>query len=324
MRASRALGLLLGVAADAVFADPRRWHPVGGFGRVALAAERLLYTDRRFAGAVHTAGLVTGVLLLGAGVERVTARNMVARVVLTAASTWAVLGGASLARAGTAMADRLGAGELPAARRLLPTLCGRDPAGLDRAALARAGVESVAENTSDAVVAPLLWGALAGVPGLLGYRAINTLDAMVGYRSPRYRRFGWAAARLDDLVNLLPSRFAAALVVGCAPAVRGTRVGAWRAWRRDAATHPSPNAGQLEAAFAGALRVRLGGRTVYSHGAELRPVLGAGPDPGPNELLLAVALSRAVTAAAAAGSALAAVALHRDRPRRRVGRTGAR
>ena len=103
---------------------------------------------------------------------------------------------------------------------MLPNLCGRDPAGLDAAEIARAVIESVAENTSDAMVAPLLWGAVAGPPGLAAYRAINTLDAMVGHRSPRYLRFGWAAARLDDAANWIPARVTAALAVACAPLVR--------------------------------------------------------------------------------------------------------
>src|SRR5262249_572014 len=155
----------------------------------------------------------------------------------------------------------LAAGDLEEARTRLPHLCGRDPASLDLAGVARASLESIAENTSDAVVAPLIWGALAGAPGLLAYRAINTLDAMAGDRSPRYQRLGGAAARLDDLANLLPSRVTAGLTTVCAPLVGGSARGAWQVWRDDAATHPSPNAGQVEAAFAGALRVRLGGRT---------------------------------------------------------------
>ena len=117
---------------------------------------------------------------------------------VTAAATWVVLGGTSLAREGLVMASALERDDLDAARGRLGHLCARDPTGLDAGALARATVESLAENTSDAVVAPLLWGAVAGVPGLLGYRAVNTLDAMLGYRSPRYLRFGRVAARLDD------------------------------------------------------------------------------------------------------------------------------
>src|SRR6185436_9743687 len=142
-------------------------------------------------------------------------------------ATWAVLGGTSLATHGEALAAELGetgtgGADLAVARARLPSLCGRDPAVLDGAGMARAGTESMAENTSDAVVAPLLWGAVAGVPGLLGYRAVNTLDAMIGYRSPRYRRFGWTAARLDDLANLVPARVSALLVAVLAPAVGGS------------------------------------------------------------------------------------------------------
>jgi adenosylcobinamide-phosphate synthase len=170
--------------------------------------------------------------------------------------------------------------------------------------MARAGTESMAENTSDAAVAPLLWGAVAGIPGLLGYRAINTLDAMVGYRSPRYRRFGWAAARTDDVANLVPARVTALLSAGLAPAIGGSPRAALSAWRRDGGTHPSPNAGPVEAATAGALGVGLGGPTAYAHGIENRPRLGSGPPPLPADLRRAARLSRLV---AAAGTLLACV-----------------
>ena len=298
LRLARAAGLLLGAAADAVLGDPRRGHPVAGFGAVAAALERRGYADRRAAGVVHVAMLVGGAVALGVVAER-AAQRPVARTMVTATATWVVLGGASLAREGAALADELDRGDLTAARDRLPSLCGRDPAVLDAAGLARAAAESVAENTSDAVVAPLLWGAVAGVPGLLGYRAVNTLDAMVGHRSPRYLRFGWAAARLDDLVNLVPARVAALLVAACAPAVGGSPRRALRAWSRDAAAHPSPNAGPVEAATAGALGVTLGGRTVYRHGVEERPRLGDGPPPGAADLRRAARLSRLVGAAAA-------------------------
>ena len=155
-------------------------------------------------------------------------------------------------------------------------LVGRDTAELSADEVARATVESVAENASDAVVAPLLWGAVAGLPGLLGYRAVNTLDAMIGHRSPRYRRFGWAAARLDDLLNLVPARLAAWGVAVWAPVVDGTADDTIRVVRRDAGQHPSPNAGVIEAAFAGALDVRLGGSNVYHGAVEDRGILGDG------------------------------------------------
>jgi adenosylcobinamide-phosphate synthase len=254
--------------------------------------------------------LVGGAVALGAAAERV-AGGFVGRTAVTAAATWVVLGGTSLAREGAALAAELDRGDLGAARARLPGLCGRDPAALDAVGIARAGTESMAENTSDAVVAPLLWGAAAGVPGLLGYRAVNTLDAMVGHRSPRYARFGWAAARLDDVANLLPARVCALLTAGGAPLVGGSPRAALRAWRRDAAAHPSPNAGPVEAAAAGALGVTLGGRTVYAHGTEDRPRLGDGPRPGPADLRRAARLSRWVGAAATVLAA--AVALTRGR-----------
>lgn len=300
---------MLGTAADAAFGDPRRNHPVAWFGRLAAAAERVCYAGHRWAGVCYTGVLVGAMAGVGLFLERITRRRPVVHSIVTALVTWMVLGARSLAEQGTAMARALHAGQLGTARTLLPNLCGRDPQCLDLSGLARASVESVAENTSDAVVAPLLWGALAGIPGLLSYRAINTLDAMVGYHSPRYQHFGWAAARLDDLVNLLPSRTAAGLAVLCAPLVGGSPSNAWRCWQADAAAHPSPNAGQVEAAFAGALGVQLGGTTAYSHGVELRPVLGHGRLPTAADLHRAVALSRVITVTAAGlGAALATAA----------------
>jgi adenosylcobinamide-phosphate synthase len=301
------LGLLLGIAADGVFGDPRRGHPVAVFGAMAGRLEKLTYRDHRIPGVVYTGVLAGSAVAAGVLVERIGKRHPVVRVLGTATATWLALGGKSLANEGASMGRSLDAGDVEAARKRLPNLCGRDPEALDATALARATVESVAENTSDAVVAPLFWGALFGVPGLLGYRAVNTLDAMVGHRSPRYRQFGWASARLDDVVNLLPARAAAALTVAGAPVVGGSAQGAWQAWHRDAAAHPSPNAGRVEAAFAGALEIRLGGRTVYAHGVEERPVLGTGRSPDAGHVTRAVELSRVV--GVLAGGAAAFLAL---------------
>lgn len=308
MSAGRAVGLLLGVAADMTLGDPRRGHPVAAFGSCAHAAERYLYRDHVRAGVLHTGVLVGAAIGTGALAERFARRSLVREATATAITTWIVLGGSSLAAEGTAMAGLLDAGELDAARQRLRSLCGRESAELGTQELARASVESVAENTSDAVVGPLLWGAVAGIPGLLGYRAVNTLDAMVGHRCARYRRFGWSAARSDDLANLVPSRVAAVLTAACAPVVGGSAAGAWRTWRRDAAAHPSPNAGQIEAAFAGALRIRLGGRTVYGAVVEQRPVLGEGRTADAGDVTRSVELSRVLGLAAgvlAAGAALA-------------------
>lgn len=295
--APRAAGILLGSLLDAAVGDPRRGHPVAGFGRCAQMLERRTYRDDRAAGALHTAVLVGGLAAVGVLAQRGASRGP-AQALLTAAATWAALGGTTLARTGAQMADLLDGGDIEGARAVLPALCGRDPAVLDESGLARAACESVAENTSDAQVAPLLWAAVGGIPGVLAYRGINTLDAMIGHRSPRYLRFGWAAARLDDVANYGPARVAAVLTALCAPAVGGSATGALRAWRDDAARHPSPNAGVVEAAFAGALRIRLGGPTQYRHELEIRPTLGDGPEPGSADLRRAVRLSRWVQAGA--------------------------
>ena len=259
-----------------------------------------MWADSKARGVAYVAlcaGAVTG---LGVIAQTATRRRPFARFALTAVCTWAVLGGRGLAAEGAEMARLLDAGEVPEARERLSHLCARDATTLDTAELTRAATESVAENTSDAVVAPLLWGAVAGIPGLLGYRALNTLDAMVGYRSPRYRKFGWASARADDGVNLVPSRIGAVLTAACAPLAGGYARSAWGVWRRDGSLHPSPNAGQVEAAFAGALEIRLGGVNSYGGEVERRARLGEGRDPEPVDLRRAVRLSRLVGAAALA------------------------
>jgi adenosylcobinamide-phosphate synthase len=304
---ARALGLLLGALADAALGDPRRWHPVAGFGTLAARLERRTWADARGPGVVHVVVCVGAPVLAGALVQRAT-RTTLARVLVTAAATWAVLGARSLALEGTALHRSLADGNLPAARRRLPHLVGRDPSGLDADEIARAAAESVAENTSDAVVAPLLWGAVAGVPGLVGYRAVNTLDAMIGHHTPRYARFGWAAARLDDLANLVPARVTALL----AAAASGRPGSALTAWRRDAGRHPSPNAGPVEAAFAGGLGVRLGGRNVYGGRAQDRGTLGDGPPVSAADLPRVVRLAVRVDVAATLLAAALAWALGRS------------
>ena len=318
---ARALGLTLGHLADAAFGDPRRGHPVAAFGWVAQRVDERLRPQApdlrpglsRAAGAAYTGVLVGGCVALGAGVELLGRRNAVAQALVVAVATWAVLGGASLAREGETMADLLdtaaSSGDLTAARARLSHLCSRDATDLDAPELARAAVESLAENTSDAVTAPLFWGAVAGVPGLLGYRAANTLDAMVGYRTPEIREFGWASARFDDLVNLAPARLTAALTCLLAPVVGGRPDRAWRVWRRDAAAHPSPNAGPVEATAAGALGVRLGGANTYAGENEDRGTLGDGPPPGIADLPRAVRLSRTVSVGSLAAAVTLAVLL---------------
>lgn len=295
---TRAAGVLVGYLADRALGDPRRGHPVAAFGTAAAALENLTYRESRAAGAVHVGVLIGSLGLLGAAAQRAAGRGGPGSIAVTAAATWVCLGGTSLARTGLAMSELLERGDVEGARALLPSLCGRDPASLDSAGLVRASLESVAENTSDAQVAPLLFAAGGGVPAVLAYRGINTLDAMVGYRSPRYLRFGWAAAKLDDVANYLAARVTASLAVALAPLVGGSPSGAVRAWRRDAGRHPSPNAGAVEAAFAGALGVRLGGPTQYRHELQIRPTLGDGREPTVADLRRAVTLSSLVQAGA--------------------------
>ncbi len=311
---SRATGLVLGFAADRLWGDPARHHPVAGFGRLASALEHRMHADDRVRGAAFTSVLVVGPAAVAAVAQHRT-QHPVARTLLTAATTWAVLGGRSLGREATAVHDILAAGDLPGARRRLTHLVGRRTEELEPGEIARATVESVAENTSDAVVAPLLAGAVAGVPGLVAYRAANTLDAMVGHRSPRYERFGWASARLDDLLNLVPSRTSALLAAATAPLVGGRPRDAVAIWRRDAARHPSPNAGPVEASFAGALGVRLGGTNDYAGTIEHRAMMGDG-ELVPADIARAVRLGDAVSRGALAVSVAWCVRPRRQ-PRRR-------
>jgi len=302
-----ALGLLAGVVLDHLAGDPRRGHPVAVFGGAAQRLEGRMWRDSRAAGAGYAAVLIGVPALLGLLLRRLPSPWLAAA---TALGTWTVLGSRSLSAEAEAVGAHLRRGDLPAAREQLTHLVGRRTDALDEAEIARATVESLAENTSDAVVAPLLWGALAGLPGLLAYRAANTLDAMVGHHNPRYENFGWASARADDLANYLPARLTAALTAVVAPVAGGSGRAALAVARADGRRHPSPNAGVAEAAFAGALGLRLGGRNDYGSQVEDRPVLGAGGRaPSAADIARAARLSRAVTAAAAA--ACAAIALAR-------------
>lgn len=297
-RLPRPVAAAAGIMLDRVLDEPADdFHPVVLFGRVMNSVERDLYAERRHAGVAHAA--------IGAGIG--VGAGFLLRST-TVATAFAVAGHA-LDRSAGRVCIALEAGDLEAARSLLPSLVGRDPSGLDAKQIARAVVESVAENTVDAVVAPALWGAMAGAPGTLGYRAVNTLDSMVGHHSTRYEIYGWASARLDDASNWVPARLTAALVALVRPA-RVEEI--WRAVRTQAPSHPSPNAGVAEAAFAAALGVRLGGPNRYDDRSEVRAPLGTGPAPEPADIERAVRLSRDVgTALACVLGALGAVEMLR-------------
>lgn len=289
-----ALPAAAGLLADRVLGEPPLTpHPVSLFGQGMRCVERHCYADSRMAGVGHTAVGVAAGVASGFGLRS------------TAAATYLAVAGRSLGDTAARVAGALSAGDLDEARTLLPSLVGRDPTELGEKEVSRAVIESVAENTVDAVVAPALWAAVAGGPGALGYRAVNTLDAMVGHRSPRYLRYGWASARLDDVAGWLPARFTVALVAAVRPA---TAAEVWRTVRRDAGAHPSPNAGVAEAAFAAALGLRLGGTNRYRDQVEVRPPLGTGRPPEPADIAAAIRLSRDVGLALAAALVAAGVA----------------
>jgi adenosylcobinamide-phosphate synthase len=288
-----------GYAADLLLGDPSRRHPVAGFGRTAQALERATYAPSRARGAVFAGALVGAAAVAGELLARACARAGPGRGTALAALTWTALGGRSLRREAARIAAALDADDIDAARASLPALVGRDPRRLDREGICRAVVESVAENTGDAVVCALVWGALVGPAGVAAYRAANTLDAMVGRRDERYERFGWAAARLDDAMSWPGARAGSCLAVACARLVGGEPRVAWRTLRRDGSSHPSPNAGRMEASFAGALGLTLGGPLDYGGRAERRPQLGDGAPPTTDDVRRAITLSAAVGAAAA-------------------------
>jgi len=278
---SNALAAAAGIMADLIFGEPAiEPHPVRAFGMVMERVERALYRPRRSFGVLHAmAGLGLGV----------AAGSLVGT---TALATYISVAQRALTDAGLDIAAALEDHDLARARQLLPALVGRDPTDLDASEIARAVVESLAENTVDAVVAPALWGALLGAPGTLGYRAVNTMDATVGYHNERYEDYGWASARLDDVANFIPARLTAALVAAVRPSAARA---VWRAVRQDAPLHPSPNSGVAEAAFAAALGLRLGGVNTYGGRIERRAQLGGGRAPEAPDIGAAVALCRDVT-----------------------------
>jgi adenosylcobinamide-phosphate synthase len=285
--------LLTGYAADLAAGDPSRWHPVAGFGTAASRLERAAYAPTRARGV-----LVTGTLVIAAAVvaEVLAQRSRPAALI---AVTWAALGGRSLRREALRVADLIERDDLPGGRAALRSLCGRDADELDARGLSRAVVASVAENTSDAVVGALAWGAVGGPAGVAAYRAANTLDAMFGHRSDRYAAFGWFAAKLDDAMNWPAARLSAAITCAAAGAVGGSPATTFATVRRDGSAHPSPNAGMVEAAFAGALGVQLGGPLAYAAHVELRPRLGDGRPPEVADIRRATRLSLVVSTAAA-------------------------
>lgn len=292
------------VVADRLVGEPPvPLHPVVWFGSAMQRVEVTCYVDDRRAGAVHAG---TGVLMgVGAGL---LLRRVAGRQIATLLAGTVAIAGRMLEREALGVGGPLAAGDLDGARTALSRLVGRDTADLDESAVARAAIETVAENTVDAVLGSVWWATIAGAPGVLAHRAANTMDAMVGHRNARYGRYGWAAARLDDAMNWVPARLGVVAVVLARPRSARRIV---ETVRRDAGRHPSPNGGVIEAAFAGALDVRLGGVNRYGDVVEDRGRLGIGRDPVSADIARATRLARdvAVTTAAMvlAGAAMTKV-----------------
>lgn len=279
----------IAVLIDTLLGEPRRWHPLVGFGRLATWLESRLYGSATACAAARRGrgGLALAALVLPATASAalLAALPGVAGAAMSAALLYLALGHRSLRQHAAAVAAALQRDDLPAARAQVGRMVSRDCTDLDRPGIAGATVESVLENGNDAVFGALLWFALAGAPGAVAYRLVNTLDAMWGYRNTRYRDFGWAAARLDDVLNYLPARLTA-----LSYALLGRSREALACWRRQAPAWKSPNAGPVMAAGAGALGVRLGGPASYGGQRQERPPLGSGAPPGAHDIDRALAL----------------------------------
>jgi adenosylcobinamide-phosphate synthase len=285
-----ALLAVAGVALDAALGEPRRWHPLAGFGAAAAWLERRLLAPpgRARRPAARLAGTGAVAVLVAPPVALVAAAAASpAGAAVDVLALYFALGARSLTEHAAAVAAPLAAGDLVAARARVALIVSRDTAGMDAPDVSRAAVESVLENGCDAVFATLFWFAVAGGAGAVAHRLVNTLDAMWGYRTERLRFFGWAAARLDDALNWLPARLAALTY-----AFLGETRAALACWRGQAGAWYSPNAGPVMAAGAGALGVSLGGPARYQGALRERPTLGLGRAPDAADIGRAVRLVR--------------------------------
>lgn len=275
-----ALQVIAAVLIDRWLGEPRRWHPLIGFGRCAgwLEARFNSGQNRRVTGLLLVLLLVVPLVLLIAALVQIPVLGEVIAVLVL----WFTLGLESLKQHIRPIARALLRKDMDEARRRTSYICSRDAAELE---VERTAVESVLENGSDAVFGAIFWFCVAGAPGALAFRLINTLDAMWGYRSERFLHFGWAAARLDDLAGLVPARLTALSYALCGHTRR-----ALRCWRDQAPRHDSPNAGPVMAAGAGALSVQLGGPTCYRGVWANKPVLGEGASAQPRDLPRALRL----------------------------------
>ena len=283
----RLLMLVAGLAIDALFGEiPAVFrhvdHPVVLAGRAIAFFDRKLNRETRSEAARRDRGIITVVLVVGAAaalgvaIEYLRGGHLLGSVI-EALLIAVLVAQRSLYEHVAAVAEALDAGGLGAGRAAVRRIVGRDPTSLDAHGVARAAIESLAENFSDGVVAPVFWYLLLGLPGLFAYKMANTLDSMIGHRTPRYRSFGWAAARFDDLLNLMPAPISGLLLVVAAVFAKNSRPDrALAIMFRDGRKHHSPNAGWPEGAMAGALGLALAGPRHYPEGLVADPWLGDG------------------------------------------------
>ncbi len=294
---SFAMAMAVAMVVDALVGWPdslyrRIGHPVTWIGALIRALDLRFNRVSDGSAKRRVAGVCAAFLVIGLAVGlAATAQALLPSgwigTVLLGILAWPLVAVRSMYDHVAAVVRPLAAGDLTAARLAVSMIVGRDPSVLDKAGVARAALESLAENTSDGIVAPLFWGALLGLPGIAAYKAINTLDSMIGHRTPRHESFGWAAARIDDGVNLIPARLTGLLFA----LVSGRPVAAQRCMAQDAGKHRSPNAGWPEAAMAGALGVRMSGPRIYGDRVAAEPWLnGAAPDPSPKDMQRGLAL----------------------------------
>jgi adenosylcobinamide-phosphate synthase len=291
--------MVVAMAMDALVGWPDRLfariaHPVVWLGKLIalLDAQGNRDTDtpamRRAAGAASALGVIALAVAIGWAMQHVIPPGL-AGAVLAGILAWPFVAFRSLYDHVAKVRDPLRAGDVEAARKAVSDIVGRDPETLDEAGIARAAIESLAENASDGVVAPVFWGVLFGLPGIIGYKAVNTLDSMIGHRSPRHAAFGWAAARIDDVANLIPARLTGVLFTLLAGSDKRSKA-MFCMWK-DARRHRSPNAGWPEAAMAGALGVRLCGPRSYHGELADEPWLnGSAPDPAAIDVTRALEL----------------------------------
>lgn len=282
---SLALSAVAAVALDRALGEPRRWHPLVGFGRYAQFVERALYAE---SAVPRLRGLLAMVLAVLPFLALATLTHLMPySFVLDIVLLYLALGWRSLAKHARVVGVALANDDLAEARRCVGDMVSRDTAAMQAGEVSKATVESVLENGNDAVFGALFWFVVAGAPGAVAYRLVNTLDAMWGYKNARYRHFGWAAARLDDVLNFLPARLTALTY-----AAFGRTADALACWRRQAPAWASPNAGPVMASGAGALGLALGGAACYEGVVTERPPLGEGAPAGVADIERALRLVR--------------------------------